>query len=211
MFNWAVSRGEMVKNPCALLRPPVTAKPRDRVLSDTEIAKVLTACADTPTPFNAMVQLLMLTGARRNEVAHMQWSELSDNVWTIPASRAKNGRANMLPLPPAAMRVIGQQPRGDRGDYIFTTSAGVRPSSNFSKCKKALDQASGVEGYRLHDLRRVARTKLSQLQVPWEVARRILGHSVDALDATYDRFDYRTAKADALQKLADHVLEIRDR
>lgn len=208
MFNWAVSRGQLTENPCAKLRSPVRAKPRERMLTDDEIGRILRACPDMPVPFGAMVQMLLLTGARRNEVGQMTWSELSGNLWVIPAARAKNGKANALMLPPAAMAILSELDPGERRGFVFTTTHGLKASSDFSKRKRLLDAASGVSGFRLHDFRRFARTKFSELGVPWEVARRILGHSADALDGTYDRHDYRQQKAAALVKLADHLAEL---
>ncbi|MEG3182168.1 hypothetical protein [Sphingomonas sp. LT1P40] len=127
----------------------------------------------------------------------MGWSELSGNIWTLPAARSKSNRANVLPLPPAAVELLEQLPRRDDCDgYVFTTTQGRKPFSGF--------QASGVQGFTIHDLRRTTRSKLSELGVPWEVARRIVGHSVDQLDAVYDRLNYLDAKGEALVRLADH-------
>lgn len=208
LFNWAISRGELSDNPCDRLRPAVRDGQRDRVLTDDEIRRVLRATPHMPAPFGDMVRLLLLTAARRSEVARMKWNELNGNVWTLPAERSKSGRVNVLPLPPAAIAILVNQPRGTRGDYVFSTSGGARPSSDFTKRKRLLDAASGTTDWCLHDLRRTCRSKLAELGVPREVARRILGHSVDQLDAIYDRHDYQVEKAAALSKLADHLAEL---
>jgi integrase len=49
--------------------------------------------------------VLLLTGQRREEVAGMAWGELDRKaaLWTIPASRAKNGKAHLVPLAPAVI------------------------------------------------------------------------------------------------------------
>lgn len=209
MFAWAVSRDTLPSNPCAGVRPPVRGNQRDRVLTDAEIVAVLGACDKVPAPFGAMVRVLILTGARRCEVAEMRWRELEGNVWTLPAARSKNGRANVLPLPPAVMAVLNSMPRyGGDNDYVFTTTRGKRPSSNFGKRKVILDSVSGTSGWRLHDLRRVWRTRASQLGVSREVARRVVGHSVDTLDSRYDQHDYRAEKAAALVLVAEHIAEL---
>lgn len=209
MFRWGVDRGVLTASPCNNVRPPVRTTQRDRILNDGEIAAVLQACDKVPAPFGNLVRMLLLTGARRNEVAQMRWSELSGNIWTLPAARSKSNRANVLPLPPAAMALLAQLPRRDDGDgYVFTTTQGKKPFSGFSKGKALLDQASSVTEFTLHDLRRTTRSKLSELGVPWEVARRIVGHSVDQLDAVYDRFNYLDAKGEALARLAKHYASL---
>jgi integrase len=207
MYNWAVDRGDVEANPCEGMRQPRTAAARERTLTDQEIAAVLGACDRVPAPFGAVVRVLLHTGARRNEVAQMRWSELDGNVWTLPAARSKSGRANSLPLPPAVMAVIDAQARpADGGDgYVFSTTDGARPSSDFSKRKRLLDEASEVTGWRLHDLRRTARSLMAKLGVDREVARRVVGHSVDQLDAIYDRHDYVKEKEHALSIVAEYL------
>jgi integrase len=107
MYNWAIDRGDVtVPNPCDRVRQPVPTTQRDRMLTDAEIVAVLGACDAVPAPFGAMVRVLLHTGARRNEVAHMRWSELVGNVWTLPAARSKSGRANSLPLASSNRRLV---------------------------------------------------------------------------------------------------------
>jgi integrase len=87
----------------------------------------------------------------------MRWSELSGNVWTLPASRSKSKRANSIPLPSQAMAVLAAQRRGKPDDYVFSTTGGRLPSSDYSKRKRLLDAASGLDRgspWHLHDLRR---------------------------------------------------------
>ena len=53
----------------------------------------------------------------------------------------------------------------------------------------------------LHDLRRSARSLLSRCNVPGDHAERVLGHVIPGVRGTYDRFEYRDEKRDALEKL----------
>ena len=205
MFNWAVARDELPFNPCVGLRSPAKHVQRDRVLTDQELAQVWNACDEVPSEFGALVRLLLLTGARRSEVAEITWGEIDGDVWRLPSERSKSSRANARPLPPAALAILASLPSGGPDAFVLSTTGGARPSSAFNKRKVKLDEASGVTGWTLHDLRRTVRSKLSELGVPWEVARRIVGHQVDSLDATYDRHDYLPEKKGALERLAQHI------
>ncbi len=82
------------------------------MLSDDELASVWRA-TDGPGPFNGIVRMLILTGQRREEVADMTWSELSNDLstWTIPASRAKNGATHIVPLSAPAQDLLRNVPR----------------------------------------------------------------------------------------------------
>lgn len=209
LYAWAVSRDAVPFNPCAGVRAPVRGNQRERVLTGAEVVAIFNACDEVPQSFGALVRVLLLTGARRCEVSEMRWRELEGNFWTLPAARSKNGRFNVLPLPPAVMRIISGLPRYSAdNDYVFTTTDGKRPSSAFSKRKLLLDAASRTTGWRLHDLRRTWRTTASQLGVSREVARRVLGHSVDTLDARYDQHDYRAEKGQALALVAQRISEM---
>ena len=91
LFNWAVDRGLVERSPCERLRAPARMVSRDRVLSDEEIKAVWKAAATVGYPFGRIVQLLLLTGQRLDEVVGMLWSELdfAKGLWLLPAARTK--------------------------------------------------------------------------------------------------------------------------
>ena len=153
MFNWCIGRGLLEKSPCAGLSKPTPEKSRDRVLTDEEIAAVLIAARHMGYPYGRIVELLLLTGQRREEVAGLRWSELDlpRAIWTLPGHRTKNGRPHIVHLAPAAIECLMAIPRS--GELLFGNGAG-KPFNDFSGHKLELDKASGVTGWVLHDLRR---------------------------------------------------------
>jgi integrase len=206
-YGWAVKRGALSVNP--FLNLPVAPAPRrERVLSDDELAAVWRA-ADGPGPFNGIVRLLLLTSQRREEVAGMTWAELSDDlsIWTIPASRAKNGATHIVPLSAPAQELLRGAPR--LGELAFP---GLRSTFNgFSKAKATLDAKSGVTNWRLHDLRRTAATGLQRLGVRLEVTEQILNHvsgSRAGIVGVYQRHDFASEKRAALAAWGAHVMRI---
>jgi integrase len=173
-------------------RTTVKERARDRILSDDEIRRVWSAG-------NPLVQFLLLTGARRNEAAAMQWGEIDGNDWTLPAVRNKTKVDLVRPLSKAAMAILAAQPRD--GDFIFGHSQD-RPFRSYARLKSRMAGASGVTGWRLHDLRRTARSLLSRAGVNSDVAEMILGHTLKGVRGTYDRHSYHNEKAHALEALA---------
>ena len=133
-FNWAVHRDLLAVSPCAGVKKPAETKSRDRVLADDEIRRLWRACEEIGFPFGPLTQLLLLTGARRDEVRCMTERELDleRQTWTIPAARSKNGVEHTVHLAPLALSVLASMPRisGDAG-YLFTTN-GVTPCSGCS-------------------------------------------------------------------------------
>ena len=94
MFAWAMERDIVATSPCAGVKPPAPEKARDRVLSDAELSEVWRAADELGYPFGAMTKMLVLTGQRRNEVAHMTWNELDldKHLWVLPPERTKNNQ-----------------------------------------------------------------------------------------------------------------------
>jgi integrase len=92
----------------------------------------------------------------------------------IPAGRAKTGAAHVVPLSAQAQAILRAAPRLGESDLVFPGLRG--PFSGFSKAKAALDKASGVTDWRLHDLRRTMATGLQRLGVRLEVTEAVLNH-----------------------------------
>lgn len=208
LFNWAVDRDLLSGSPCDRIRPPAKTAERDRVLLDHEIAAIWCGSFELPPPFGALIRTLLLTGQRRTEVATMQWGEVANGLWTIPREKVKKDRPHAVPLSQPAVAIIRGLPRFVGGDFVFTTTGGQRPVSGFSKAKKRLDQLSGVTDWRIHDIRRTVRSKLAELRVPREIARKILNHEDGKVDRIYNRHEYLDEKREALEKWAEHLLAL---
>jgi integrase len=185
-----------------------------RILSDGEI-RILWPVVEHRGTFGSVVKVLLLTGQRRFEVAHMAWTELDGNgAWTIPAERYKTKRAHFVPLSRAALDIVESQPRTSA--LVFPSAANTK-FSGFARHKAALDRKVAERNndeplapWRLHDLRRTARSLMARAGVPDGVAERVLGHVVPGVRGVYDRHSYADEKRDALEKLAamiEHILK----
>ena len=226
MFKWAVERGDLEHSPMILMSGPTAPKSRDRVLSDVELRAVWLAAEQMPFPFGPMYRLLILTGARREEVAAMTWQEvdLAAATWTLPVDRAKNNVAHIVPLSAPArqlLEALGPRRRG----LVFSTTGKTAPSG-FSKAKRRLDEltlqqlriaaadAGGqpedveLEAFRVHDLRRTLATGLQRLGVRFEVTEAVLNHVSGAkggVAGIYQRYHWSDEKRAALDAWAGHV------
>ena len=210
IFHWHETRTDDFRSPIIRgmgSRQNVVEHRRTRVLTDDEIRKLWTATADN-TPFSTLIRVLLLTGARRNEVAQMHWDEVVDGIWTLPASRSKTKAEVVRPLSKAAQAILAELPRIDGCSYPFTSN-GITPIASFSGPKAKLDAASGVVGWRLHDLRRTARSLLSRCKdVSVDHAERVLGHSRGDIRERYDRYSYVEEMRFAVEALAALVKTI---
>jgi integrase len=192
---------------------------RQRALNDAEIRDVWNAAEAMGYPFGKMVQVLMLTGQRLNDIASAKWGEIDlDNAMlTVPPERYKTKIGQEVPLSDKAIEIIRSLPNYGADSYLFTTTGGRRPISGMSKYKLALSIAQQREeagaapmpNWQLHDLRRTVRTRLiSDLNVEAFIAERVIGHALAGLHDTYDRGSHRPQKREALDRWAERLLSI---
>src|SRR4051812_10655004 len=75
-FNWCVGKAIIDRSPCEGFKEPTREIPRDRVLNDDELARVIKAARQIEGPYGGIVEVLALTAQRREEVAQITWDEL---------------------------------------------------------------------------------------------------------------------------------------
>ena len=196
LMGWCVERGMIDASPIAGMKPLSKERSRERVLTDNELGALWAVCGDEGYPFGDCMKLLMLSGQRRAEVAEMRWSELDleKRLWTLPSSRAKNGKQHTVPITDAMLELLRKTPRFLNSDYVFTTT-GKSPVSGFGRLKDRLDKAlpEGTESWIIHDLRRTMSTNMAMLGVPQPVTEALLNHKtgvVSGVAAIYNVYSY---------------------
>jgi len=206
VFAYAVERELIAGNPVFGVSKRKLEIPRDRTLTTDELTALWRAIDKLPQLPRAYFRVVVLTGARRNEVRCMAWSELDLDVglWRVPPERNKSGRAFDLPL--TALLVETLQALPQIGPMVFTLD-GKRPMAVHQLIEQVRGDA-GLLDVRLHDLRRTLRTGLAELGVSFEIAERVLNHAVPGLERVYNRHTYAAEKRAALALWAEHVLAL---
>lgn len=216
MFNWAADRGHLTASPLAgMRRPELGYVARERVLSMEELGRIWDAAGSGESglgyPFGPMYRLLILTGQRRSEIAELErgWVDAEHRAVEIPASRYKTKRPHVFPLSAPAWALVEALPHWNGGDCLFTTTSGARPVSGFSKTKARLDELIAEAGakkglsplapWTVHDIRRSVATHMARLGVQQEHIERVLGHVVQGVAGTYNRYSYLDEKRAALE------------
>jgi integrase len=235
-FAWLQDSGQATRyglgmSPCYGIKPARligAKKPRQRVLSDVELAAYWRAASRMRYPFGPMFQMLLLTGQRKSDVAKARWREFdfAQNVWTIPPERFKSDAVQLVPMAGQAATLVKALPQWVGGDFLFSTTAGRKPVSGFSKAKARLDQRMlrtlkalarkrgddpkqvTLEPFVIHDVRRTVRTQLSKLRVPFDVAELVIGHTLKGLSRVYDQHAYLDERREALEAWVARLREI---
>jgi len=233
MFAWAEGRGTLMASPAKGIEKPSAEISRDRTPNNAELVEIWRAADSLGWPFGKAVQLLILTGQRREEVSGMAWSEIKFDTatWSIPAARSKNALAHDVHLSSAAFMLLRSLPRfveehPNEVDLIFTTT-GNTSISGWGKAKRKLDakilearqntakeagtdplKVKPMEAWTLHDLRRSVATGMNDLGVLPHVADRILNHASakkGGVMAVYNRAEYAGERKAAMSLWAEHL------
>jgi integrase len=200
MFSLAVKWGMRPDNPVKGIERNAEDK-RDRYLRDEEVARLTQALAEHDDQQAAnIIRLLLLTGARRGEVQSMQWEQLdlSEGVWTKPASTTKQAKVHRVPLSAPARQLLSQIHRAAEAEakksgkevlpYVFPAGSRRRKTLWRSELKDdwaAICKAAKIEGVRLHDLRHSYASILASSGLSLPVIGALLGHSQPSTTARY--------------------------
>lgn len=205
MANWYARRHENYLSPMVrgMQRRSSKEMARDRILNDDELRAVWKATSENGT-HGAVVRLLLLTAQRLEKVASMKWEDVNaDGVWTIPTEAREKGNANELQLPEFALEIIRAQPCYKDNPFVFA-GRGHGHFKSWTHGKDAIEAKlpETMPNWRLHDLRRTARSLMSRAGVRPDIAERVLGHAIPGVAGVYDRHQYSEEKAYALKTLA---------
>jgi integrase len=210
-FSWTIAQGLLDYNP--VVGTVVNQeRPRERVLADHELAAIW-AATEGGGSYNAIVQLLMLLGARRNEIAYLRQSEIHDDKIVLPSTRTKNDREFILPLSPLAQSVLAAYRRRD-GEFVFSNLRG-RPPGGWGRAKAALDQrirASGIElePWTHHDLRRTMSTRMHEIGIQPHIVEAVINHvgHKAGIAGVYNKAAYTKEKVTALRVWSEYLLAV---
>lgn len=226
LWVWGLRAGVIDgENPVANVPKPGQEKPRERTLSDQELGLIWQATAGDHD-HDRIVRLLMLTGARREEVAGMTWGEVDGPLWTLPSDRSKNGLPHEVPLAPLALDQMPDR----RAGRALVFGDGEGGFSGWSRCKERLDgrmkalarkafeerhgrapeaDEADAPAWTLHDQRRTVSTWLSETGTEPHIVEAVLNHVSGAakrgVAGTYNRATYREQKRAALARWEAHV------
>jgi integrase len=173
---------------------PTGPKEHHPALEWRDLPAFIAALRALPDPTMAALALEMtiLTACRSGEVRGMQWDEISDGVWTIPASRIKRGIAHEVPLSADALALIKRLEPARIGVFVFPGRSSRRPIANWAVwhlVQHLTNRATGQPSTASpHGMRASFRSYCTAKRVPVEISERCLAHGREnAVQAAYDR------------------------
>jgi integrase len=225
-FSWSIREGLIDTNPAAWTeRREETA--RSRLLTDDELREIWAALRDDA--YGDIIRLLILCGARREEIGGLRWSEcdLTQGIITLPPGRTKSKRSHEIVLGPAALAILKSRPRlvwpdGSPCDLVF--GRGARGFADWVGSKIDLDKrilaarravawatdvdVAPMSAWVPHDFRRMVSTTMhDRLGVAPHIVESILGHigHKAGTPGVYNLATYREEKRRALERWGEHI------
>ena len=212
MLNLAMDWGLLPPgpNPCLRIKkfPEVS---RERFVKPDELPKLWAAIQAEPNVFVRVAFFVaLLTGARRDEVLTMRWSDLDlqQGTWTIPSTKA--GRSHVVPLPRPAVAMIQQLPRLEGNPYVFCGRWGRSHLVNVAKPWKRIRKDAGLEDVRIHDLRRTLGSWLVAAGASLPLIGKALNHTSVSTTQVYARLQLEPVRI-ALEANAERMLTYADK
>ena len=189
MFSLAMRWQYRADNPCRGIERRPEHKRERRYLSADELARLGVALAKHKDKIAANIfRLLLLTGARRGEVAGAKWPDfdLEAGTWTKPASATKQGKPHRIPLNNAAQLLLADLRKGaaDDAEYLFPGRfRGHRVELKMDWA--AVCRSARLKDLRIHDLRHSFASLLAGSGHSLPIIGALLGHSQAATTARY--------------------------
>ena len=163
-------------------------EPRDRTLAPRELAalaKALDQHEERNPAAVAAIRVAALTGLRIGEVLRIQWTHVDFETGRLTLPETKTGR-RQHDLPEPALDVLSALPRF--APWVFTSTG--RAGITYRTARKHFQEicaTAGIEGVRMHDLRRTVMTRAAASGVSAHILQQILGHRTSQMADRYIR------------------------
>lgn len=212
MFNTGIKRGLIEENPMVgISKPAPKADQRDntgKALDAIQLGALLNALGTKP--FDDVIRLMLLTGARPKEVLGMKWSQIEKDTWRLSNGEHKTGHQRNLsvsrPLIPQARAII-EKYAGLHDEYVFTSVQG-RPmqTSSLNHFVGRLRNHYGIDGFTPNHLRHTISTRMREIGIRPDVVERIIGHHVDSgIVGVYSSYNWLPEMREALEKWKEWI------
>ena len=159
---------------------------RSRYLTKDEAARLIASIrADQNQLAAKAIMLLLLTGARRNEITHARWDYVDWNSRTLLVPLSKSGKPRAITLSGAAVDLLRSIERVDGNQYIVPAPTTGRPSPHLFFPWDRIRKRAGLSDLRLHDLRHSFASFLVNEGVSLYKVQMLLGHAHSRSTARY--------------------------
>jgi integrase len=150
---------------------------RERFLSLEEAQRLILSIEQDENKVAAnAIMLLLLTGARRNEITYAKWEHLDLQKRTLLVPLSKSGKPRSIALNGSAVELLRAIQANSSSPYVFPSPTTGRPSPSLYFPWQRIRVRAGLPDLRLHDLRHSFASFLVNRGVSLYVVQGLLGH-----------------------------------
>lgn len=171
----------------------------ERILTDEEEERLLACSAPHLRP---IILCALNTGMRKGEILSLKWSnvDLQNNLITIESTNTKSKKTKKLFINSDLRGILLEQKLKSGGsEYVFLGSDN-KPIKRLRTAFESACRRAGIKGFRFHDLRHTAATRMVENGKNIVAISRILGHSTLSMTTRYTH--PVDSERDALESLA---------
>ena len=195
-------------NPCKFVRK-YREKNRERFLTDEEFRRLgevlseMEAEKTLPVFAAAAFRLLMLTGCRRNEIVTLRWEHVDIEGGELRLPDSKTG-ARMVPLSPAAARVLAELPRIEGNPWVIPGFKPNRHLADLNHYWERVRERANLQDVRIHDIRHSFASRALALGESLTMIGKLLGHNKIETTSRYAHLARDSIKASSA-RVADSI------
>lgn len=214
IFSWALDKkvGGITLNPCVGVERN-EVRSRERVLSDTEFPLFWAAFDRAGLPGIAL-KLILLTGQRPGEVAHMRREHIDGGWWTMPGDPVpaldwpgtKNKQTHRVWLAKPAVALIGKL----KGEGFMLTRRKGKTIALDAVMRTICSDLGITDNVTPHDLRRTHGTMITGLGFGRDAMNRIQNHKEGGIADVYDRHEYARENQQIMEAVASKIMMLVD-
>jgi integrase len=209
IFAWAIREDILKVNPCAKVERN-EVRSRERVLSDGELPRFWAAFDAAGLIKSSALKMILLTGQRPGEVAHMRSEHIIDGWWELPGAPipqlgwpgTKNGASHRVWLPAPALALLAELDVRGPG-FVWRRAVG-----GLDQAMRKVCSSLGVERATPHDLRRTHGSAITRLGYGRDAMNRIQNHREGGIASVYDRHGYAEENKRIMEAVAAHIIRL---
>ena len=208
MFNVAFEREIIEQSPMSRVKKLVEQNQIERYLSDDELKRLMHVLANHHAHdidnqiIVGIVEMLLLTGARKGEVLNLKWSDLDENNHLWKLNENKSGKPRIIQLNSQAQQIIRRMSR--KYLYVFANPKTGLPFNDIRKTFQKILEAAQIENFRIHDLRHNFASMAVNNGCDIYVVQHLLGHASPTTTQRYAHLRQDTLR-NASEMLAERI------
>lgn len=215
LFNEALEDGLIKENPIKKMPKLNTENEREPQYESDQIKDIWEAMGEEHISMEGLLKMLLITGQRLGETSRMKWDDVNGNLWTIPKAQTKTDSTHKVHLSNLALNVLKKvQTLNGSSEYVFASIQDYnKPFSFFHNATERIRKQTGLDDFRIHDLRHIVATyMIDKCHVEFVHVGKVLNHKGLSggyvVTSRYTNSDFSEQKKQALEAWGNYLRAI---